>query len=145
MWGRNFDWYQFRCAVQNFQPANIMRIHGLFWRTYKYCVKQIGIYLAGGRKHKKNRKLTWLHNAHHYKVLLYIYIYMSQLSRDSNGKLWPQFATPVWSLWEGSSLGRKWYQSKCRPNIPTRLHYGPILHRLATIRNAVDRQTARSE
>ena len=36
--------------------------------------------------------------------------------------------------------GRKWYQSKCRPHIPTDFctHYTTILHRLATIHNAAD-------
>ena len=42
-------------------------------------------------------------------------------------------------------LGRKWYQSKCRPHIPMRFlytlgGYRPILHRLATIRKSAGRK-----
>ena len=56
----------------------------------------------------------------------------------------PQYEPPVLGvrvdLW-----GQKWYQSKSCPHIPIQLytHHRPILHRLATIHNAADRQTER--
>ena len=56
----------------------------------------------------------------------------------------PPISTPLIRGIRVDFGGRKWYQSKCRPRIPIRL-LCTLLHRLASIQNAADRQIERSE
>ena len=83
-------------------------------------------------------QLLRFHNAYHFKVFLYLLPF----GRNSNIKFWPppQFDT---HLWVRMDLGVE--NGTNRNIVPTFLfefytHRGSILHRLATIHNAADRQ-----
>ena len=89
-----WDWGR-RCAGQFFSRQNLIRINWII----SWCI---------------------CNNAYQFKVLLHL------LPFRQNFKVELSPPALIWSpvCWIRVDLGsRKWYQSKCRPNIPIRLHY----------------------
>ena len=97
--------------------------------------------VLGGWNLYQSKAHPRLPSTSHYKVLLYL----TPFGRNSYVKLWPPNGTLLLGV-RVDQVGRKWYQSKCRPIFLFDFctHFRCILHRLATILDAAEQTDRRA-